>query len=78
MKRAQAHEVRTAFFELHITTHDFNDVSSRDELLYKSLRNSHSKYCGPGFVIGRNDAIHAKEVVARRPRIGVVIPFSDR
>ena len=48
MERTQTHEVGAAFFELHIAAHDFNDVSSRDEFLYESLRNGHGRYCGSG------------------------------
>ena len=41
MKRAQAHKVCTALFQLHITPHDVDHIGPGQKLLNKSLRNRH-------------------------------------
>lgn len=39
MKRTQTHVVGAAFFQLHVLTHDIDDVNSGQQILNKTLRN---------------------------------------
>jgi hypothetical protein len=41
MKRAQAHEIRAAFLELHVFAHDFDHVDARQQLLNERLGDGH-------------------------------------
>ena len=45
VKRAQAHEVGTAFFQLHIAAHHVDNINAGQKLLEKGLRNRHGRYC---------------------------------
>ena len=44
MKRAQAHEIGAALFELHIAAHDIDHVDAGKQLLDKRLGNGHGAY----------------------------------
>ena len=46
VKRAQAHEVGAALFELHIAAHDLHHIGARDEFLDEALGDGHRAIVG--------------------------------